>query len=504
MALVSGDWAGAKAAIAGIGDAARDAAAGTNELFAAQRNLEALTKQQTVENAKLRQSIEAQKKILEDTTLTYEARMAALKEVNKDTEQLAKNEIALTEATLRSLQAQLALENSYEKRIELEQQIAEAQGALIDSQTALQTIQYDAAKVERELQQQRRDEQQAAYEKQLETAKAYQDQLSQLEQDSELLRIADADERAKRKLELDKENAIAALKDTEFSETQKRELIKAINLKYDAEEADRQKTVDERKKAEDEKKKADADAKAKAEQDKAAADTAKLNEILQQVGLDSIENAQLRAREELRIQEEKAMAELELLGATEEQKQKVAALYTKKREDLAKEETEFNKKLKQEEVNNALDASQDILSNIITIVGEGSAVGKAAAVASATIDTYKSATAAYSSTVGIPVVGPVLAPIAAGVAVAAGIANVNKILNTKIPGDKAVAAVKPTAAAAPAFDPTASLPTGQTTQSEGTIQQTGSTSNVIKAYVVATEMTDQQEANKKVEDLARL
>ncbi len=54
-------------------------------------------------------------------------------------------------------------------------------------------------------------------------------------------------------------------------------------------------------------------------------------------------------------------------------------------------------------------------------------IQKAANIASATIDTYTAATAAFKSAVGIPVVGPVLAPIAAAGAVAAGLMNIKKI-----------------------------------------------------------------------------
>ena len=283
IALINLDFGGVRKALGGIGDAAREASKGVDELFASQRALEKLQKQQVIQNAKLRQSIEAQKKVLEDTTLSFEKRMAALKEVNKDTEQLAKNEIALTEATLRNLQAQLALEKNYEERIRLEQEIAQTQADLINSQTELQNIQYDAAKVERELLQQRRDEQQAAYQRQIEIAEQFQSQLTALEQSSELARIADADARAKRKLELDKENAIAALDDTEFNEKQKRELIKAINEQYDLDEQARLDAIAEREAAEAAKKVEEAEKQAEADAALAEANAQKLREILTRV-----------------------------------------------------------------------------------------------------------------------------------------------------------------------------------------------------------------------------
>jgi len=76
-------------------------------------------------------------------------------------------------------------------------------------------------------------------------------------------------------------------------------------------------------------------------------------------------------------------------------------------------------------------------ANIATIFGENTAIGKAAAVAETTINTYASATAAYKALASVPLVGPVLGAAAAAAAIAAGIANVKKILAVKsgLPGD---------------------------------------------------------------------
>ena len=68
--------------------------------------------------------------------------------------------------------------------------------------------------------------------------------------------------------------------------------------------------------------------------------------------------------------------------------------------------------------------------NMAKILGEETKAGKAMAITQATIDTYKGATAAYAAMAGIPVVGPALGAIAAGAAIAAGIANVKAITST--------------------------------------------------------------------------
>ena len=283
-----------------------------------------------------------------------------------------------------------------------------------------------------------------------------------------------------------------------------------------------------KKKADQEKRDADelaaaeklaADKKAikdKADAEKAAADAAYLanrqliDDMLQQADLDAIDNMFVRAAEELRIQEELDIAKLTAAGATEAEINRIKASYVKKSKDLAKEEADFNKAMKEQDVQNALSAGSDILSSISSLVGEGTAVGKAAAIASTTIDTYQSANAAYKSVVGIPVAGPVLAPIAAGVAVASGLMSIKKIISTKTPGNKSAGgAPSISVPSAPAFNPTAALEAGagaDTAENQVTLgEQTGSSGpSVVRAYVVSSEVSSQQEADAKINDLARL
>ncbi len=80
--------------------------------------------------------------------------------------------------------------------------------------------------------------------------------------------------------------------------------------------------------------------------------------------------------------------------------------------------------LQQQQVNNGLKASSGIFGNLSKAFKQSSTEYKALATVQATIDTYGAANAAYKSAAEIPVVGPVLAPIAAGAAVVAGAAGV--------------------------------------------------------------------------------
>jgi hypothetical protein len=75
----------------------------------------------------------------------------------------------------------------------------------------------------------------------------------------------------------------------------------------------------------------------------------------------------------------------------------------------------------------------DAFGQLSSIVGQETAAGKAFAVAKATIDTYTSAVSAYNALSGIPVIGPALGAIAAGAAVASGLATVKKIVSVQVP-----------------------------------------------------------------------
>jgi uncharacterized protein YoxC len=77
--------------------------------------------------------------------------------------------------------------------------------------------------------------------------------------------------------------------------------------------------------------------------------------------------------------------------------------------------------------------TSDFAGSLATLFGENTAVGRIAAVAQATINTYLGATSAFAQTPG----GIVIKSLAAGAAIASGLASVKKILSTKsgLPGD---------------------------------------------------------------------
>jgi hypothetical protein len=139
-----------------------------------------------------------------------------------------------------------------------------------------------------------------------------------------------------------------------------------------------------------------------------------------------------------------------------------------------------------------------LLGGLSDLVGKETAAGKAFAVAQATIDTYLAAQKAYQSMVGIPVAGPALAAVAAGVAVAGGIANVRKILSTKVPGGGGGGVSAPSiSGTAPAV--TSAVPTlgNSPVTALGQVMQN---QPPLRAYVVESEVTGTQ---KRVADIER-
>tara|TARA_R110000803_G_scaffold20436_2_gene52601 strand:+ start:5495 stop:7294 length:1800 start_codon:yes stop_codon:yes gene_type:complete len=290
--------------------------------------------------------------------------------------------------------------------------------------------------------------------------------------------------------------------------------------KEDATRSEKQKADREKAIADEKAKNEKIAADKKAIQDKADADALKAQQeylanrqlidgLLQQADLDGIDDTFERAQAELEIQRQTDIAKITAAGATADEIARINASYTGKKIALDKEEADFKDELRGADVDAALGASSQVLGGIISLVGEGSAVGKAAAIAQTTIDTYSSATAAYKSVVGIPVVGPALAPVAAGIAVAAGLMSIKKIVSTKIPGGKGGGSVPSiTVPTAPPINPETALQEGQAAdQAENQItlgEQTGSGPAVVRAYVVSSEVTNQQEADAKINDLARL
>jgi hypothetical protein len=175
---------------------------------------------------------------------------------------------------------------------------------------------------------------------------------------------------------------------------------------------------------------------------------------------------------------------------------------TKAKEANAKARIEIDK-LEGKAKIEALDAVASTLSGASELLGKETAAGKAMAVASTTISTISSAQKAYESTIGIPIVGPVLAPINAGIAIAGGLLNIKKILSVQVPGGKGGGgASAPSisssatggATSAPQFNVVGNAGTNQLASSLGSAMQ----QNPIQAYVVSGAVTTAQSLDRNI------
>jgi hypothetical protein len=173
----------------------------------------------------------------------------------------------------------------------------------------------------------------------------------------------------------------------------------------------------------------------------------------------------------------------ELIKLLDEQYAKDRAVINK---DAADAEIELSKLTTAQKIE-AVEAVAATFAQLANLLGEQTAAGKAAAVASATIETFLSAQKAYSATVGIPIVGPVLAPINAGIAIAAGIKNIKAITSVKTPngggGGAGNLPTAPSGATAPNFNIVGSSGINQLAELGG---------QPIQAYVVSGEVTSAQ------------
>ena len=230
-------------------------------------------------------------------------------------------------------------------------------------------------------------------------------------------------------------------------------------------------------------------------------------------------------------------AKLEQLDALKLSEEEYAAATVEIDRQTAESKDKINKAV----LNAQLGATASTLGAAASLFGENTIAYKALKIAETGINTYMSATAAFASVVGIPVVGPVLAPIAAGVAVASGLASIAKIAGIQIPKPAPAAAGgggggggagapskfamgglvqgpgSGTSDSIPAFlsNGESVINARSTEMFSGllsTINQAGGgnaipnngESPVIKTYVVASDMTSQQEADRRINDIARI
>ena len=186
---------------------------------------------------------------------------------------------------------------------------------------------------------------------------------------------------------------------------------------------------------------------------------------------------------------------------------------------LKEQEQEAIRKIKSSQLQADLDATAGMLSSAAALQKEGTAGWKATKIAETVVSTYSAAQKAYESMVGIPFVGTTLGAIAAGIAVAAGLKQVQTIKRTQIPGmatggmvggygsgtsdsvnarlskGESVINAKSTRMFKPLLSSINQAGGGVGFADGGTLDtgSAGMTTGIVKAFVVADEMTNEQD-----------
>lgn len=177
------------------------------------------------------------------------------------------------------------------------------------------------------------------------------------------------------------------------------------------------------------------------------------------------------------------------------------AAKTKRIDELNQTEVEIAELTGQQKVQIAMDT----LQLVGMIAGEGSKIGKAAALAQATISTVQGTINAFKTAADNPITTffPPYPFIQAGIAAAAGVANINKIKSVKVGGSVSAGVATSSSVGgaggavatpqAPAFN---IVGAGGTNQLAQTIAQ--QTQQPVKAYVVAGDVTTAQSLDRNI------
>lgn len=224
--------------------------------------------------------------------------------------------------------------------------------------------------------------------------------------------------------------------------------------------------------------------------------------------------------EKIELEEERALAELERLNATEAEKSELRKYYSKltndeliklaeekakKEEETAKEsadkQIEFEKSLKDAKFAFA----GQTLQLVSELAGEGTAIAKGIAVAQATMSGIEGVQNAYSTAQKSPItIGfPAYPIVQASLAGAFSALQIKKILSTKTGGGSSGASGVGgggggSVPSAPSFNLVQGTGTNQIAESLATER------NPVKAYVVASEVSTQQSLDRNIESGARL
>ena len=297
---------------------------------------------------------------------------------------------------------------------------------------------------------------------------------------------------------LEEANLKARLIDLETAKLRKAKLvttqIATLTAEARATEAAAQAIID--KKAEEDRLKAASDEEKRILAIKAITDKYKLE-------------AELTELEQLEVDEEKRLKELELLDATEAEKAAIREFYADKTEKVKEKNAEQEGKLAKMKLNQGMNDAKASFDMIGKLAGEDSKVGKAMAIASATISGVQGVMNAFATANKSPIAiaFPAYPYIQAGLAGAMALKNISAIKSVDPTGKGNTGSVPAPSSGGgggapplpPAFNIVGQSDTNQLADAIG-----GQKQQPLQAFVVASEITTAQELDRNIIDGASI
>ena len=202
--------------------------------------------------------------------------------------------------------------------------------------------------------------------------------------------------------------------------------------------------------------------------------------------------------QKIALEEERKLAELDRLEATEAQKAEVISFYANKVQDVKDKNAKQDEELSKLKTQQALGDAKNTFNQIAQLAGKDSKVGKAMAIASATISGVQGVMNAYTTaqkspiTVGFPAY-PVVQASLAGLVAAKNIAAI-KSINPSGGGGGSI----PTQSSGGGSTPPAFNVVGQSGETQLADAIGGQTQRPSRAYVVSNDVTTAQEMDRNI------
>ena len=239
---------------------------------------------------------------------------------------------------------------------------------------------------------------------------------------------------------------------------------------------------------------------AAAKEEKRLTDIEKIQEDFKQKQKDKDAETEL---EKLTLEEEKKISELDKLNASEEQKLEVIKYYAGLRTDVEQKENDKKAELDKLRQKQTLGDAANTFSQISQLAGKDSKIGKALAIASATISGVEGVQNAYSTAQKSPITTffpayPVVQAALAGAVAAKNIATIKSVNTSGGGGGSSTVPAAPTGGGGGAPTPPSFNVVGASETSVLGDAVASQTNEPVKAYVVSNDVTTAQSLDNNI------